>query len=214
MKVKKSDDYFTELQNMLSLLTTDEQSDVIKYYQQYAKKNNLITYERLCQVLGYPNRLGRQILADYSIWIDDDYDQDNNIVSRSKRHFHLFWVIILGITASPIILPVALILITFLIVLALVILTIVLVISLGLIGAMITVVMSFVGGVEVFSQSGWVGLYFISISIIGAGLLLIFVPICWWLVINLVQLGLNISKYIGQKVILRQSRVRGANHEN
>lgn len=209
MKAKTADHYFTELQQSLLSLTSAEQADVLQYYLQYAKSNQLITYEQLCQELGYPKRLARQILADYSICLLDN-NLDLGTSQQSKHHLRLFWLIVLGIIASPITLPVIIVLLVLLTLIVLVVLTFVLVIAIGLISGSVTVIMAFVGGIEVFSQSTWSGLYFICVSVAGLGLLLVLLPSCWWLVINLVHLGLKISKYLGRKVIIKRHKYKEA----
>lgn len=201
---KTYEDYFKELDGYLDRLTDDEREDVMRYYQEYATDGNLQTYREISVSLGFPKRLAKQILADYSIHLDDGPRPVNeSIVKSSRRHARLIWFIILGILASPIALPIAATLIIMLVVVVVTVLAVAVAIAATLVAGIVTALAFVVAGFGVLTQSLATAIFFIGIGVAGIGLALVLTPMLWLLIKTIFQGTVTFIKWIGRKFIKR-----------
>ncbi|QBO37299.1 DUF1700 domain-containing protein [Periweissella cryptocerci] len=204
MMEKTYEDYFKELDSYLNRLTDDERGDVMSYYQDYATDGNLHTYREISAQIGLPKRLAKQILADYSIQIDDGPRPTNEtLVKSSKRHARLIWFIILGLLASPVALPVAAVLIIILMTVIIIVVAVAIAILGTLVAGFVTAVSFVVAGLGVLTQSVSTALFFIGIGIAGIGIALVVTPIFWLLVKAIFKGSVTFTKWIGRKFIKR-----------
>jgi uncharacterized membrane protein len=94
-------DYLNQLEKLLSPLSESEREDVLTFYREYCIDADLTDDASIRQHLGTPKKLARQILADYSIQTEPDE------APTPQRNFHRIWLILLGLAASPIAIPIA-----------------------------------------------------------------------------------------------------------
>ncbi|MCT6892212.1 MAG: DUF1700 domain-containing protein, partial [Lactobacillus sp.] len=98
------ENYISELSNNLSALPYSDRQDVIEFYQEFLFDGDFKTEQDIVDDLGTPKMLARKVLADYSI-SDKDNPQPRN--ASSKSNLKTIWVILLGVLAAPIGIPLA-----------------------------------------------------------------------------------------------------------
>lgn len=94
-------DYLNQLEKLLTPLSAGERDDVLTFYREYCIDADLTADVEIRQHLGTPKKLARQILADYSIQAEPDE------TPTPQRNFRRIWLILLGLLASPIAIPIA-----------------------------------------------------------------------------------------------------------
>lgn len=94
--------FISQLKNKLQGIPFDEAANAIAYYEEYFDEAG-IQYERqVIDELGSPSDVAAKIIGDYVI---RDIDKSPK---SAKKGLSTIWVVILGIFASPIALPLAL----------------------------------------------------------------------------------------------------------
>lgn len=97
------DSYIKELnRNLLDLPDSDRQ-DVIDYYHEFLLDGDFQTEAAIVEDLGTPKILARKILADYAASISSQPDTKDQ--QSSGANLKTIWLIILGIFAAPIGIP-------------------------------------------------------------------------------------------------------------
>ncbi|MDR0922488.1 MAG: DUF1700 domain-containing protein [Lactobacillales bacterium] len=198
--------YFKELASYLTLLNSDERNDVVNYYQEYALDAGL-SEAQIKEKFGTAKKLARQILAEYSMREDDNY-QDNKETygkEKAKKKLSMIWLIILGLLASPVLLPLAFCLVLLLLSL-LILVAAAFAAVLILLGAMtFASVFVVVTGFGIISQSLGVAFLFIGCGIGGVGISLVIWPLLFYFIRFLLASVAKLAKYIGRKFIRKPS---------
>ncbi|KRM99368.1 DUF1700 domain-containing protein [Loigolactobacillus rennini] len=196
--------YLDKFAHLLKELSPDELNDVLEYYQEYILDAGLPDYTAVVQQLGTPQQLARKTLADYSI-------QRTQVSKASPRHnAHLIWLILLALFASPIALPLAAVVLAFLVagiavVIAIIFTAIMLVAALFLAGGFLLI-----AGIAVLFQSFITGIFYIGTGLIGLGAGALGLLFSYLIVKLLLQWGAALIKHIYRKV--RTPKRKGANH--
>ncbi|WP_125566390.1 DUF1700 domain-containing protein [Companilactobacillus insicii] len=116
METKAVESYINEFEVYLNQLDDDERKDVLEFYREFIIDANLDTSDKIINELGTPKHLARKVLTDYSIKMSEENYQnvdDGNIPTeqKAKKNVRMIWLIILGLFATPIAIPVAIILV-------------------------------------------------------------------------------------------------------
>ena len=162
-------EFMQKLEYYLRYLTDDDKNDALEYYSEYIDDLGLSPDEDVCARIGDPKEDSRKIIAQTT---------ERKITEQSEKKTargsgSILWLIILGIFASPIALPIAI---------ALVVIILALVISLGAIlisffTAGIAMVIAGVVTAVVSIFSGSVGQVFVCVGsglfITGLGILIL-----------------------------------------
>lgn len=119
------------LQQKLRHLPKEEREDAIAYYEEYLAEMNLSEEEDVTEKIGRPEDIAREILGNCAEKQLDEQKEKGGIKNSAK----LIWIILLGMCASPIAIPMAGALIILLLSCLLVVASIVL--SIGCTGAAI-----------------------------------------------------------------------------
>ncbi|PMC35649.1 hypothetical protein CJ195_17835 [Bacillus sp. UMB0899] len=165
------DEYLKKLRSKIKKLPNEEIEEAIDYYEEYFVEAGEENTESVIARLGSPSYVASQILADYAI---KDLDSQK---SSTKKNFSAMWFIILAIFASPIALPLVLVIIclafTLILLCGVTILTFfVFVVSLPLSGFF-----SMIAGIGVIAQDWQTSIFFIGIGLIAIGIgVLLFSP--------------------------------------
>lgn len=102
---KVIDNYILQLkQNLVNLPNSDIQ-DVVEFYQEFLLDGNYHNESEIIAELGTPKQLARKIMADYSVSIPEREEAHK---ASSKSNLKTIWVILLGVLAAPIGIPLAL----------------------------------------------------------------------------------------------------------
>ncbi|MCX7578592.1 DUF1700 domain-containing protein [Leuconostoc falkenbergense] len=190
------ENYLTELDQLLNQLYHSDKEEALNFYREYLMDADLITYEACVGELGTPKQLSRKILADYSIKADEKSADDTNN-KNSRSNIKLIWWITLALLASPLALPVFIILVTLVAVcFALVAALIAIIIALGLTG-----MLAVISGVGVLLQSTWTGLYYIGCGLTILGIMVAGIPAGVALLKWLINKTAKFSKLIYRRFI-------------
>ena len=95
--------FLQELDYRLRHMPEEDKLDAIEYYSEYIDDLNLPPDSDICIHLGSPKEVARQIIADTTEKKIDEQQEKNT----TKVFGSILWLVILGIFASPIALPLA-----------------------------------------------------------------------------------------------------------
>nr|WP_260166795.1 DUF1700 domain-containing protein [Leuconostoc mesenteroides] len=105
------ENYLAELEQLLHQLHHSDKEEAMNFYREYVMDADLVTYEQCISELGTPKQLSRKILADYSIKADEK-STDDTTSKNPRSNIKLIWWIGLALLASPLALPVFIVLVT------------------------------------------------------------------------------------------------------
>ena len=95
--------FMQELENRLRHLTDEDKLDALEYYSEYIDDLNLPPEGDVCVYLGTPKEVARQIIAQTT----ERKIEEQQEKKTTKGFGSIIWLAILGIFASPIVLPLA-----------------------------------------------------------------------------------------------------------
>ena len=95
--------FLQELDYRLRHMPEEDKLDAIEYYSEYIDDLNLPPDSDICIHLGSPKEVARQIIADTTEKKIDEQQEKNT----TRGFGSILWLVILGIFASPIALPLA-----------------------------------------------------------------------------------------------------------
>lgn len=191
---------------LLHQLHHSDKEEAMNFYREYVMDADLVTYEQCISELGTPKQLSRKILADYSIKADEK-STDDTTSKNPRSNIKLIWWIGLALLASPLALPVFIVLVTLAAVgFAVLASFIAVVIALTLSG-----VVSAIIGVSVLLQSIWTGLYYIGCGLLILGIMLTVMPagigLLRWLIDKTEQLSKAIyRRFTDKKYMHREDK--------
>lgn len=93
--------FMTELQKKLRHLPKADREDAIAYYKEYLEEMNVEEGADVTEQLGKPADVAREIIAECTQKHMDNPEQKGNV----KNSAIIVWLVILGIFAAPIALP-------------------------------------------------------------------------------------------------------------
>lgn len=200
--------YLSALKKYLVPLAAEEKDDALDFYGEYITDAGYQKYDEITAELGTPRQLSRKILADYSI---RENDQENKSGHAASAHssWRVFWLVVLAIITSPI---------TFALSLgALLVLVIALAVVFGITVGLLGIILGlFVAAcATVYTGFGLIlavpmtGIFYIGAGLSILGVLLICIPLSYWVIRWLAQVVANLSKWIYQKIDQRREK----NHE-
>lgn len=162
------DKFLNELQTKLKKLPQDEIESALDYYREYFDEAGEENVDQVIKKLGSPSQVASHILADYATKELAEHPQS------AKKSISAIWFILLAILASPIALPIIIIVIsmvfTFVILCGTFLFTFfTLIVSLAFAG-----IVSIVAGFSVIAQHWQTALFFIGagLAVTGIGILL------------------------------------------
>ncbi|GMA69846.1 membrane protein [Leuconostoc litchii] len=197
------ENYLAELEQLLHQLYQSDKEEAMNFYREYVMDADLTTYQQCIAELGTPKHLSRKILADYSIKADDRSAEHSN--SKNPRsNIRLIWWIALALLASPLALPIFIVLITLVAVcFAIVAALSAIIIAFSLISVGLVII-----GFGVLLQSLWTGLYYIGCGLLIFGIMMTTIPavigLLRWLIDKTAQLSKAIYQRFTNKKQLQQ----------
>ena len=165
------DKYLNELQTKLKKLPKDEIEAALDYYREYFDEAGEENIDLVIRKLGSPSKVAKNILADYATKELAEHPES------AKKSISAVWFILLAIFASPIALPILIVVLSM--VFTIVILCgaflftfFTLIISLAFAG-----IVSIVAGFSVIAQHWQTSLFFIGAGLAATGIgILLFPP--------------------------------------
>ena len=99
------DNYILQLKDNLTNLSDSDIQDVVQFYQEFLLDGNFHSEADMITELGTPKQLARKIMADYSVSIPEKEEELHE--ASSKSNLKTIWVILLGVLAAPVGIPLA-----------------------------------------------------------------------------------------------------------
>ncbi|WP_042145486.1 DUF1700 domain-containing protein [Paucisalibacillus sp. EB02] len=158
------DEYLKKLRSKIKKLPREDVNEAIDYYQEYFAEAGEEDIESVIARLGSPSFVASQILADYAV------KDITTKTSTAKKNISAIWFIILAIFASPIALPLLIIVITVVFILILVCGVSILTFLIFIVGLPISGLYSIISGFAVIVQHWQTSLFFIGIGLIALGI--------------------------------------------
>lgn len=111
--------FLLDLEKRLKKLPNEEKEAAITYYKEYFAEAGETNEETVIKEIGTPAQIASQIMANFIVKETSQGKEDQNI----KSSLSIVWIVILAIFASPVALPIAIVIITLILVTWIVIIT-------------------------------------------------------------------------------------------
>lgn len=193
-------EYLTAARSYLNDIPADEREELLQFYEEQMLDAGY-TMEEVKEKYGSPKQFARSLKIEYFIESDEVANEDMPTSKRTKNRVTLIWLIVLGLFASPILIPVAIGLVLALIGAFIGFLAIIFGIYVGIIGTLAGGLFAFVNGIILLWQSVPTGLLFIGGGLLLTGLVVFFAPIVWRLTRWLFEMLVQFVKWIGHRYL-------------
>ncbi|MGK4144283.1 DUF1700 domain-containing protein [Weissella paramesenteroides] len=201
-------EYLAAVRSNLKDIPADEREELLQFYEEQMLDAGY-TIKEIEEKYGTPKQFARSLKIEYFIKNDETADENIPTGERTKNRVNLIWLIILGLFASPILIPVAIGLICLLAGAFIAFLGILFAIYAGIIGVLAGGLFAFVNGVILLWQSVPTGLLFMGAGLLPTGAVIFFAPIVWRLTRWLFEMLVMFVKWVGHR-FLSKNRVKEA----
>ncbi|MBO0482626.1 DUF1700 domain-containing protein [Candidatus Enterococcus courvalinii] len=195
-------EYLSEVLDELQEIPEADRFDLIQYYEEYFLDSGK-TVDEILEEYGTPKQFALKLKINYFSEADD-LGQEEIHQNSPKRQMRLIWLILLGLFASPILIPLALLFIAVLVgsVIALfAVIFSIYVVCIVILG--VGVVMT-LAGLMVLGQSVVSGLFFVGLGLFATGAAIFFTPILVRLTKWLAQLMMRFVKWVGRRFVTKR----------
>lgn len=192
-------EYLSEVLDELQEIPEADRFDLIQYYEEYFLDSGK-TVDEILEEYGTPKQFALKLKINYFSEADD-LGQEEIQQNSPKRQMRLIWLILLGLFASPILIPLALLFIAVLVgsVIALfAVIFSIYVVCIVILG--VGVVMA-LAGLMILGQSVVSGLFFVGLGLFATGAAIFFTPILVRLTKWLAQLMMRFVKWVGRRFV-------------
>lgn len=195
-------EYLSEVLDELQEIPEADRFDLIQYYEEYFLDSGK-TVDEILEEYGTPKQFALKLKINY-FSEEDDLGQEEVQQSSPKRQMRLIWLILLGLFASPILIPLALLFVAILVgsviaLFAIIFSTYVVCIVILGVGVVMTL-----AGLMVLGQSVVSGLFFVGLGLFATGAAIFFTPILVRLTKWLAQLIMRFVKWVGRRFVTRR----------
>ncbi|OTP11255.1 membrane protein [Enterococcus sp. 10A9_DIV0425] len=195
-------EYLNELNDELREIPEDDRFDIIQYYEEYFLDADK-TVDQVVEEYGTPKQFALKLKINYFSEQDDSGKIDDR--PNPRRQIRLIWMIVLGLFATPLLIPLALafiaVIIGILVALVAVIISIY-VVCISILGAGL---FSMISGIAVLNQSLTSGLFFVGLGLLATGSAVFFSPLLLKGTKWLFQIMMNFVKWVGRRFITKRS---------
>ncbi|MDB1654306.1 DUF1700 domain-containing protein [Enterococcus durans] len=196
-------EYLDEVFNELQELPEDDRFDLIQYYEEYFLDSGK-TMEQILDEYGTPKQFALKLKINYFSELDDSNGGKVNTKS-SKRQVRLIWMVIIGLFASPLLIPLAIGFIAVVFGLMLALLMLIVAIYVGCISILGVGLFAIISGIGVLGQSVTSGLFYVGMGLFATGSVVFFVPILLKLTKLLFQMMMNFVKWVGRRFVTNRT---------
>lgn len=200
--------YLNELESYLSLLKPEERADAIIFYSEYIEDAGLTTREQIEEKLGTPRQLGRKILADHSIKMSQDEVNEQKIATP-RSNIKMIWLILLALLASPFVLGAGGLLVGFLILILFAIVGVIFVLGVLFCAGVVVMGSLIYTGIALLFTSWATGIFYLGLGLLALGVLLVILPIFYWMMKVILQGIGNFSRYLYNEFSKRRKQKGG-----
>ncbi|MDA3974755.1 DUF1700 domain-containing protein [Enterococcus thailandicus] len=192
-------EYLSEVLNELQEIPEADRLDLIQYYEEYFLDSGK-TVDEILEEYGTPKQFALKLKINY--FSDaDDLGQEEVQQSSPKRQMRLIWLIVLGLFASPILIPLALLFVAVLVGLIIALFAVIFSIYVVCIVILGVGVVMTLAGLMVLGQSIVSGLFFVGLGLFATGAAIFFTPILVRLTKWLAQLIMRFVKWVGRRFV-------------
>ncbi len=196
-------EYLDEVFNELQELPEDDHFDLIQYYEEYFLDSGK-TMEKILEEYGTPKQFALKLKINYFSELDDSNGGKVNTKS-SKRQVRLIWMVIIGLCASPLLIPLAIGFIAVIFGLMLALLLLIVAIYVGCISILGVGLFAIISGIGVLGQSVTSGLFYVGMGLFATGSVVFFVLILLKLTKLLFQMMMNFVKWVGRRFVTNRT---------
>ena len=196
-------EYLDEVFNELQELPEDDRFDLIQYYEEYFLDSGK-TMEQILDEYGTPKQFALKLKINYFSELDDSNGGKVNTKS-SKRQVRLIWMVIIGLCASPLLIPLAIGFIAVIFGLMLALLLLIVAIYVGCISILGVGLFAIISGIGVLGQSVTSGLFYVGMGLFATGSVVFFVLILLKLTKLLFQMMMNFVKWVGRRFVTNRT---------
>ena len=196
-------EYLDEVFNELQELPEDDRFDLIQYYEEYFLDSGK-TMEKILEEYGTPKQFALKLKINYFSELDDSNGGKVNTKS-SKRQVRLIWMVIIGLCASPVLIPLAIGFIAVIFGLMLALLLLIVAIYVGCISILGVGLFAIISGIGVLGQSVTSGLFYVGMGLFATGSVVFFVLILLKLTKLLFQMMMNFVKWVGRRFVTNRT---------
>lgn len=200
--------YLNELESYLSLLKPEERADAIIFYSEYIEDAGLTTREQIEEKLGTPRQLSRKILADHSIKMSQDEVNEQKIATP-RSNIKMIWLILLALLASPFVLGAGGLLVGFLILILFAIVGVIFVLGVLFCAGVVVMGSLIYTGIALLFTSWATGIFYLGLGLLALGVLLVILPIFYWMMKVILQGIGNFSRYLYNEFSKRRKQKGG-----
>jgi len=201
-------EYLAEVKGYLTGIPADEREELLQFYAEQMMDAGLSTDEIIAKY-GTPKQFARTLKIDYFIEADEDQTGNDSTGVRTKKRANLIWLIVLGLFATPVMIPLAIVLVIGLIGVIVAFLMAIFTIYAGIIGVLAAGLFVFVMGIMVIGQSLATAMLLIGVGIFLTAAVIFVAPIVWALTKWLFELVVQFVKWLGRRFLAKQSSVEG-----
>ncbi|KAA4891244.1 DUF1700 domain-containing protein, partial [Bacteroides fragilis] len=196
-------EYLDEVFNELQELPEDDRFDLIQYYEEYFLDSGK-TMEKILEEYGTPKQFALKLKINYFSELDDSNGGKVNTKS-SKRQVRLIWMVIIGLCASPLLIPLAIGFIAVIFGVMLALLLLIVAIYVGCISILGVGLFAIISGIGVLGQSVTSGLFYVGMGLFATGSVVFFVLILLKLTKLLFQMMMNFVKWVGRRFVTNRT---------
>ena len=196
-------EYLDEVIEEMQEIPEADRYDLIQYYEEYFLDSGK-TIDQIIEEYGTPKQFALKLKINYFSTIDDSAEDE--VTPRSfKRKIRLIWMIVLGLCASPLLIPMAALFILAILGLVFLLIMSFVGVYVGCISVLGLGLFSIISGIGVIGQSISSGLFYIGMGLFATGSVLFFAPLLLKVTKWLSKMMMNFVKWVGRRFVTRRT---------
>lgn len=188
-------EFMEQLENHLSRVTEQERTDALRFYEEYFDEAGPENEARVIEELGSPAKVAAQIKADAAM---KNLNQEQ--APPVKKGISAIWMVILGIFAAPIALPLAIAAVAVIFSLLVAGISVILSLFVAAIAVFGSGILCGIVGVGVLFTSVTTGFFYIGVGLVSVGMSLL---------LGILVFAVTRATFSGIAKLLNNARVRG-----
>ncbi|MGM9929011.1 MAG: DUF1700 domain-containing protein [Bacillus sp. (in: firmicutes)] len=190
--------YLKQLEKKLKKLPAEEIEAALEYYAEYFDEAGIENTNKVISELGSPAHVAAKIVADYAMKNLDDHPKS------AKKSLSAVWIILLAIIASPIALPVLIVMIGCILGFLILSGAFILAGAVLIVSLMASGLISLFSGFTLFTQHWPTALFFTGIGLITAGIGILLLSPLFSIIKNGLQLLAKGLKRLFDKIMSKR----------
>ena len=177
-------EYLAEVKANMSGIPADERDELLQFYEEQMMDAGLTTDEIVAKY-GSPKQFARTLKVEYFIESDNDAAQDAPAGKRTKNLTMMILLIVLGLFASPILIPLAIVVVV------------------GIM-SVLAIFLMILAGIGVLTQAVGTGIFYMGLGIALTAAVIFFTPLVWAVTKALFEMFVTFLKWIGRRFLSKK----------